>query len=91
MAGSGAARARWPVKDDETRSRTERGPVRSEGANGQRSEAATGRPNHPWDPSRATEPGLRPQPKIYLVRGNPKSTEDVPGSGQRAVTTLARV
>ena len=27
----------------------------------------------------------------YLVRGKPKSTEELPGSGQRAVTTLARV
>ena len=27
----------------------------------------------------------------YLVRGKPRSTLEVPGSGQREVTTLARV
>ena len=27
----------------------------------------------------------------YLVRGKPRSTFEVPGSGQREVTTLARV
>ena len=27
----------------------------------------------------------------YLVRGKPRSTFEVPGSGQRAVTTFARV
>jgi hypothetical protein len=30
-------------------------------------------------------------PAPYRVRGNPRSTELVPGSGQRAVTTFARV
>ena len=33
----------------------------------------------------------RPSHSAYLVRGKPRSTFDVPGSGQRAVTTLAWV
>jgi hypothetical protein len=45
-----------------------------------------GHPMVAW-PTNHVEPGGN----RYLVRGKPRSTFDVPGSGQRDVTTLARV
>ena len=36
-------------------------------------------------------PGRRLGPCAQRVRGNPRSTADVEGSGQRVVTTLVRV
>ena len=44
----------------------------------------------PGGPAQA-EAAPGPGTPSYLVRGNPRSTLEVPGSGQRAVTTFARV
>ena len=53
-----------------------------DGASGPRHDPQATLGERPLSPERRTS---------YLVRGKPRSTLEVPGSGQRAVTTLARV
>src|SRR3989337_1367349 len=53
-------------------------------------ERNTGERNGPHDPDNTT-PWHEPGARAYRVRGKPRSTCDVAGSGQRAVTTFDRV